>query len=336
MKSTAIVFEQPNDVAVRQIELPEPADDELLVRNTVTGVSVGTERWALIGKRPEMKYPNVPGYLGVGVVEQTGPGVEGFAAGDRVTYTSVRLPEPYGSNSWMGTHVSRAIVPTTIGDGWPPYVCKIDDAIDDTSAAMAGLASVAVQGADMVRITSNDIALVLGVGMIGQCAAQIFRARGARVVVADLLPDRIERALATGADDGIVLEDGPIAPQIIPDHLPETGADIVIDTTSVAPVVQQLAPLVKHRGQIVLQGYYPDLTPMDLHALHGRRPLIAVPCSMDLAGQEYSHRLLLTGLLKLNPLVNRRFTVDEAPEAYAMIADRPNDFLGVVFDWPNS
>jgi len=332
VKSTAVIFEQKEKVTVGDIDLPQPGDGDLLVRLTFSGISVGTERWALIDKRPEMKFPHVPGYQGVGIVEKVGRAVRDFAVGEKVYFTNAKLPEPYASNSWMGTHLATAVVSTAVAEDWPPFVCKVPEGIDDASAALANLAAVAVQGADMLRVTSKDKAVVLGMGMIGQCSAQVLQAKGADVVVADVLGDRINLAARVGCAKGVVLTDGPIAEQMEA-FMPEGGFDIVVDTTSVAPVVQQLASLVRHRGQILLQGYYPGLTPMDLAALHGRRAIVAIPCATDIYSQQYAYRLLLGGQLKLSPLITHTFSPRQAPQAYQMILERPQQFLGIVFDW---
>jgi len=94
-QTSAIVFEDKEKAVLKTIDLPEPTADELLVRMTVSGVSVGTERWALLGRRPEMKFPFVTGYLGVGVVEQAGSKVNEFKPGDRVFTTAARPSEPF-------------------------------------------------------------------------------------------------------------------------------------------------------------------------------------------------------------------------------------------------
>lgn len=329
MNSPAIVFTAPRTATLAEIALPEPARDELVVRTAISAVSVGTERWALLARRPEMRFPHIPGYLGVGVVERA---AAHFKAGDRVFFTNTRLPEPYASNSWMSTHLGRAIVPTVIADDWPPYVCRIPDDIDDVSAAMTGLAAVAVQGADMLRIAGRPNVLVLGQGVIGQCAAQVLRAKGARVTGVDLDAGRVQLAQEHSADMAIALAPGPIAPQLAA-IMPKDGFDIVVDTTSAASVLQQLHDLVAPRGQILLQGYYPGLTPLDLDRLHGKRPTVSIACSLDLRAHEYAQRLLLRGQLRLKPFVTRVARPAEASDVYTQILERPGEFLGIVFDW---
>lgn len=333
MQTTALVFEKPKRVIIKEIPLPELSDDCLLVRNTFTGVSIGTERWALLDERPEMKFPHVPGYQGVGVVEQVGSQVKGFAEGDRVFYFSAKLPEPYASNSWMGTHLSQAVVPVTEPGDFPPYVCPVPEGIDDASASLVALAAVSVQGVDMIHVTSKDTAVVLGLGMIGQCSAQVLRARGAKVVVADILADRVASAMAVGCDAGVVLDPDTSIARQLKGHIPDAGADIVLDTTSVEPVVCQLHELLRMRGQVVLQGYYPGKMAMDIAGLHVKRTTVTIPCANELANHEYAHRLMLGGQLQIEPLITHRVPATEAPATYQMILDRPGECLGVVFDW---
>ena len=235
----------------------------------------------------------------------------------------------------MGTHVSHALVPDQEPKDWPPYVCRIPEGISDAEAAMAGLASVAARGADMVKVLTSDIAVVLGLGLIGQSSAQVLRAKGARVVVADMLELRVNQALEMGCEEGVVLDGGPILPQL--KHLiPEGGADIVVDTTSVAPVVNQVGDLLKMDGQFIMQGYYPGETPVCFDGLHAKRALIRIPCAQSKEAHEYCHRLMLGGMLKLDGFVTHTFSPQEAPAAYAMVVERPQDFTGIVFDWSQS
>jgi len=329
MNTPAIVFTAPRTAALLEIALPEPGPNDLVVRTAVSGISVGTERWALLDRRPEMRFPQVPGYLGVGVVER---GAANFRVGDRIFFTNARLAEPYASNSWMSAHVGRAVVSTAIGQDWPPYVCKIPDRVDNVSAAMLGLAAVAVQGTDMLRVTSKHTALILGLGVIGQCAAQVLRAKGARVTGVDLDASRVDLARQHSVDDAVALVAGAIVPQLAA-VMPKGGYDIVVDTTSSAAVLQQLDELVAARGQILLQGYYPGLTPLSLDRLHGKRPTVSIACSLDLSSHECAQRLLVGGQLRLRPLVTRIARPAEAPDVYAQILERPGEFLGIVFDW---
>ena len=88
MRAKAVVFEAVRKVAVKDINLPAPTAKDIVVETEVSGVSVGTERWALIGKRAEVKFPNVPGYMGIGRVLKVGPEAakRGYVKGGRVNF----------------------------------------------------------------------------------------------------------------------------------------------------------------------------------------------------------------------------------------------------------
>jgi len=184
----------------------------------------------------------------------------------------------------------------------------------------------------MLRVRSGDVAVVIGLGMIGQASAQVLRARGARVIATDMLPLRVEAALKTGCDAAVCLDRRPLREQL--NHLlPEGGADIVVEATAAPPVLLQLASLIKVRGQILLQAYYPGQTAFDLDSLHGRRPTIHVACAFDVQSHQYAHRLIETGLMKLKPLVTHAVPAKQAPEIYRMVLEKPDEFLGIVFHW---
>ena len=84
--STAVVFEQPGEITLRPVELPEPHSTDCVVEVQWTGISTGTERLLWDGRMPPfpgLAYPLVPGYESVGSVLSTGEQTE-FEVGQRV------------------------------------------------------------------------------------------------------------------------------------------------------------------------------------------------------------------------------------------------------------
>jgi 2-desacetyl-2-hydroxyethyl bacteriochlorophyllide A dehydrogenase len=89
----AVVLE-PFKVGVREVELPAPAANQLLVETAVSAVSAGTElavytgthQWLKDPNLPDWKFPFRPGYSAAGTVVAVGSEVKGWRAGDRVSY----------------------------------------------------------------------------------------------------------------------------------------------------------------------------------------------------------------------------------------------------------
>ena len=78
MKAPAVVFPEPGRVEIWDMEVAEPGPDDVRVRTAFSGISQGTERWALTGRYGHFDedypayYPCSPGYQAAGVVEAVG------------------------------------------------------------------------------------------------------------------------------------------------------------------------------------------------------------------------------------------------------------------------
>jgi propanol-preferring alcohol dehydrogenase len=87
----ALVLERPRPTAEDPLELvdrndPEPADGELVLRMTACAVC-RTDLQIVTGDLPPHRSSIVPGHQAVGVVTAIGPGVEGWAVGERAGTT---------------------------------------------------------------------------------------------------------------------------------------------------------------------------------------------------------------------------------------------------------
>lgn len=80
----AMLLEQPGQpLQLRELPLPQPGPGELLVRVTACGVC-RTDLHVVDGELPAAPLPIIPGHEIVGYVDALGPGVSGFALGQRV------------------------------------------------------------------------------------------------------------------------------------------------------------------------------------------------------------------------------------------------------------
>jgi 2-desacetyl-2-hydroxyethyl bacteriochlorophyllide A dehydrogenase len=339
MNANAIIFVRPETVALGKVPLPELAESDIFVEALASGVSVGTERWAWLGKRGEIRFPNVPGYMAAGRVIEAGAAAaaRGYRKGDMVYYSTSKLAGEFDGASWMATHLSHAVVDVCNGidfsaDTLDVHRCvKIPGSPEMKNVILAGLGAVAMRGIEMAGIPAGARVLVAGLGVIGQFAAQICRLKGAEVAVMDRVSARLKIAGDNGADwiiDAAKQNVGEISGRIAP-H----GYDIIIDTTSSAPVVNSLFPLLRMRGKFILQGWYPPPTPLDLNALHQRLPTCYAPCSFSSPAVRAVLQWIADGHLKTSNLITHRIRPEKAPEIYRMIGAGSEDFLGVMFDW---
>lgn len=339
MKSTAIVFTAPQTVELSTLELPQPTSRDLVVETECSGVSVGTERWAYIGKRSEITFPNVPGYIGIGRVVEAGAEARlaGYTDGDRVNFFHSRLAGKFEGASWMATHLSHAVV--DIGDATKVspdqidiHCCeKVPEGLDPVHAAMTNLGAVALRGIEMAGIPMGAKVLVVGMGLIGQYAAQIVRLKGAQVAVADIVPFRLQKAKENGADWVINSKEEDLAR--CAQEIAPKGFDIIIDTSSSAAVVNGLFSLLRLRGKFIFQGWYPPPSGLDLNAAHLRLPSFHFPCAHSGRAVQAMMQWTRDGKIEVRNLITHIAKPSDAPKIYEQIAAGSEGLLGIVFDW---
>src|SRR5438105_13471805 len=94
MHAQQVVIREAYRVEVREVELPPPAANQILVATEASAVSAGTElavytgthQWLKDPSLPDWKFPFRPGYSAAGTVVAVGEEVQGWQLGERVSY----------------------------------------------------------------------------------------------------------------------------------------------------------------------------------------------------------------------------------------------------------
>jgi NADPH:quinone reductase-like Zn-dependent oxidoreductase len=211
MDMKAIVLHQYGGPGTLQYEnFPDPAlgAGEILVRIAATSINpidLKIRSGAVKDLFP-LEFPAILGLDLSGTVEKVGPGVEGFAYGDRVFAHAVR------------TYASHCVVNAGLLAKVPPEVDLIEAAalptVTTTGAQLASLA---------LKQGNGETILVAGaVGNVGRSAVCTAKELGA-TVIAGVLKRQTDEALAARADRVVALDD--------PDDLKELPlVDAVADT----------------------------------------------------------------------------------------------------------
>ena len=166
-------YGEPNTLKLSELELPKVGPGAVLIK--VERASVNPVDWKVLsgGLDPliDVVFPAIPGWDVSGVIEQVGPDVPEFSAGDRVA-SYARKEFIHG-----GTYAEYVAVPAV-------DVAKIPDGVDFDSAAGLPLAGLTAQRAlETLEVTSSDTLLIHAAsGGVGYLAAQLAVERGATVL----------------------------------------------------------------------------------------------------------------------------------------------------------
>jgi len=307
-RSMAVVLEEPQKLALREVELDAPGADDVVVETEFSGVSAGTERLLYTGRMPTfpgMGYPLVPGYETVGRVVETGANATAML-GERVF-----VPGAHCFGAVKGIHGGAAARLTAAA----ARVQAAPDSLGETAVLFA-LAATALHAYEAAARRDGP-ALVVGHGVLGRLIARL-AARGGREVVAwERNPDRRDGALGYRAIDS--QHDDRRDYRVI--------YEVSGDTSALDGLVQRLA----RGGEIVLAGFYDHITfafpPAFMREANFR--IAAQWAEGDLARVA---QLVAAGELSLDDLITHRRPAAEATAAYAQAFEDPQ-CLKMVLDW---
>lgn len=325
MKTEAIIFEDIKKVEIKEIELPDIEKDEIIVEVLRSGISVGTERWALSGLRPDVVFPIVPGYQGIGRVIKTGEKVSEIEEGDIIYFVRSRLQSPY--KAWSGTHLSKCIVK------FDPYCIKIGKNLDDNTLdnlTLSALSAVACRGIEMAKPSLGEKSLVVGLGFIGQTASQIMKLKGCYVLGVDIIEKRVEIAKKYSCDFALNVKDKDFVEEV---KKIEKEFDIIIDTTGSDKMLNEEIKLLKWGGKFVWQGWYPGDSKINYHNFHAKLTTVYMPCYFASEALRQSIKWIIEGKLIVSPLITNKESYKKAKEIYEIILNNPSEILGVIFQW---
>jgi len=206
----AILRQSGSSLTIEDTPEPKPGRGEVLIRVLACGVC-HTDLHIVSGEWPAPKLPLIPGHEVVGEVVASSGGVTGFSPGDRVgvswiystcghcefcTSDRERFCPKFVSTGYMvdGGFAEFIKAPAS-------HVVPIPAGLSFPEAAplyCAGLTAYRAIKTSGLRV--GETVAVWGAGGLGQCAIQIARAIGAKVVAVDVDPAKVSLARELGAD----------------------------------------------------------------------------------------------------------------------------------------
>jgi 2-desacetyl-2-hydroxyethyl bacteriochlorophyllide A dehydrogenase len=341
MRARQAVIREPFQIEVREVDLPAPAANQILVVTEVSALSPGTElavwtgthQWLKDPTLPDWKFPFRPGYSAAGRVASVGSEMKGWKEGDRVSYP--------------GNHASAELL--TLGHE-RCRLWSLPEGLDAEKAAFGCVARFGVGASIRAGITLGRSAAVLGLGVIGQWSLRSLLAAGAHPVVGiDSVAMRRQAAMAAGADHVIDPAAGD-APGQLARLLGCRGAEIVADATGVPDALPQAMALACDGGQVVVVGsprgrakdvnFYDDLHRRYLEVTGAHGNMLFEPAHTRLAGgwdidkaQNWLLAALAAGRLSMAGLITHRITPHQLGQAYEGLLKKKEEYLGVIIRW---
>lgn len=350
----AIVRSPSGPFAVEELADPRPRRGEVLVKVAACGVC-HTDLHVHDGSVP-FPLPCVLGHEISGTVVELGSDVGDLSVGDRVVAAFImpcgdcemcqagreelcvpffsqnrlegtlydgktRLFEHGGAPVWMysmGGLAELAVVPQRA-------LARIPEGLPAAESAIFGCALMTAYGAlsHVANLLAGETVAVVGAGGVGGSVIQVARALGAdRVVAVDIGAEKLELARSLGATDVIDAREHDAVAEIR-ELTDGRGVDVSVEAIGHPATFRQATEMTTDGGRCVIVGIAPvgvtaevEITRLVRRKLQilgsfGGRPRHDLTALMQLA---------LEGRLNVDIAVTRRFALDDAGEAYRLLA----------------
>lgn len=345
---TAALYREGTGLCVERVPAPRIEANEMIIR--VRNASICATDIRIVTGQHRKYGPGVvriPGHEVTGVVAEIGAQVRGFTPGQLVFIApNIGCGRCVlcrrGKNNLCPNYDAFGI---TLDGGFAEFmrvtapaleegnVMALPENCDLATAALAEPLACVVHGADALNIGAGDTVVILGAGPIGLMHLLLARARGAaRILVADVVPRRLETARALGADEAI--DPGSQNPaDAVSRSTSGRGADVVIVAAPSAEAFRDALTLAGPGGRINFFAGLPKDNPLvtiDANLVHYKELVVTGTTACSTEDCRRALQLVVSGAVNLAPLISARFPVEQAAAAFAAARDRKN--LKIVFE----
>jgi (R,R)-butanediol dehydrogenase/meso-butanediol dehydrogenase/diacetyl reductase len=260
-----------NDVRLDPIEAPRPGSKDAVIRVKACGICGSDLTYIKIGGIPPGHTTPI-GHEAAGEVVSVGADVQGVSAGDRVAINPMNTPSFIGSGGPEGAFTEELLVrDARLGDNLLP----IADDLPYEVAALTEPLSVALHTVNRTQAKPGEKAAVFGCGPIGLGIVLWLVDRGVTDVVAlDLVPERLERALALGARAVIDPGKEDVRTRLtelhgtVPRRIGEgVGTHVYIDAAGAPNILNDVIGMSKERARLVVTAVYMQPVALDLTSM---------------------------------------------------------------------
>jgi aryl-alcohol dehydrogenase len=302
--SAAVLRAADAPYTVEEVQLRDPGPGEVLVRIAGAGLC----HTDVLGRSGLVGLPVILGHEGSGIIEATGPGVTGLAAGDHVVlsfdscgrcvnclaahpaYCAEFFPRNLSGLAVDGSTPAAGLDGQPVGARWfgqsslashaiatARNVVRVDPGLPLELLGPLGCGIQTGAGSVLIslRVTAGSSIAIFGAGGVGLAAVMAAAVAGAAAIIAiDLLPGRLDLAAKLGATHTISGTDDDIAAQIL--AITGDGAQYCFDTTGVPAVVTTAISSLRPTGTCGLVGIAQGNLVLEPMALAGGRNLMGI------------------------------------------------------------
>lgn len=310
---------------------PLPGSGEAVVGIERVGLC-GSDYHLFLGDHPYARFPQTQGHELAGVVEALDDDYEGpIQLGQRVAIEPLlSCGECFACrrgryNCCTSLEVLGAHVPGGLAERLAVRISSLYPVgdLDSDLTALCEPISIGLQAVVRAGIADDETVVVLGAGPIGQAVVVAAADRGARVLVADRIPSRLQLAERLGALRVVNTADEDLA-AMVATWTENEGAATIVDATGAPELIRLGIDLVAPSGTIVIVGISQhelsvpviEFTRKELNVLGSRNNMGLFGDAVDLVRRNRE---------RVRSLITHEFDFEKVADAIRFAIDHPDE-----------
>lgn len=339
MKAIQIV--KPGELRI--IDMEKPHIDEknnILIKMRAAGIC-GSDVGIYHGTNAAATYPRVIGHEMVGVVEEIGSNVKKLKVGDRIIVNQVvSCGDCYPCRHNRGNVCDHLEVRGVHRDGGyreymavPEEDCYIlPDNLSDADAVMIEPTTIAIQSLSRAEIEDDDVIFIIGCGALGSSILRIARLTNAKIIVGDIVDDKLNDALKNGAHYAVNLSHEDFEEKV-KEYSNGRGPTVTIDAACTKDSLMNAIKVTGNAGRVITMGF--SISPTEVNQF------LITSKELDVRGSRLQNKkfgeaikLINEGKIDLSGAVSHTFNYLDAQRAFDFIDSKDYSIrkIALLFD----
>lgn len=329
-----------DDLRIEDIPIPEISNGDALVKTRACGICSGDVMpWYI-----EKKAPLVLGHEPAGEIVEVGKDVSSFRKGERVfvhhhapcfTCRFCRRGDYVHCSDWKAS----SIIPGGIAEyilvpslNLENDTLTLSDDMTFEDGTLIEPTACVVKGLRRATVRKGDTVLIMGLGVMGMIHLLVAKYFGAgRIIGADKVKFRLEKALEFGADDVIDISCNDLVSSFR-DITKGKMAELVVVGPNSADAMMQGLNCVRAGGQVL---FFTPARPgerlvIDPNQLYFSDINIVTSYSCGPTDTADAFELIEKGVLSAERLVTHRFSIEKTEDAFRLTAAAGDSLKCVV------
>lgn len=340
MKMKQAILVENEKIELREVEVPEPGEGQVLMRVRAVGIC-GSDIHTFHGKHPFVHPPIVLGHEAAGEIVSLGKGATSFSVGDKVIVRPQRvcgICRPCRRGRY--NICEKLNVLGCLSDGASSEYFAVEEAIlyklpDGVDFAVGTLIEPLAVGVHAVR-RSGDITdanvLVIGAGTIGLVTALAAKGLGAKaVMITDISDFKLKMAKECGIEHIVNVRQADLK-QELKKAFGDDEIEVIYGCSASQAGISQAVELAPKGITIMAVGVFEDQPRVDMAGVQDRE--YSVIGTLMYTHEDYvdAIRLMTDAKMNLEKLITHRFPLEQNQEAYRCIDANRDTVQKVILD----